>query len=56
VHFEEWAQTPVYAREDLLAGAELEGPMIVEQADTTTVIEPGMHVRVDRLANLVVTL
>jgi len=56
VYFQEWVQTPVYAREDLLAGAELEGPMIVEQADTTTVIEPGMHVRVDRLANLVVTL
>jgi N-methylhydantoinase A len=56
VYFEEWVQTPVYDREDLLAGAELEGPMIVEQDDTTTVIEPGMHVRVDRLANLVVTL
>jgi N-methylhydantoinase A len=56
VHFEEWVQTPVYAREDLRPGAELEGPMIVEQDDTTTVIEPGMHVRVDRLANLVVTL
>ncbi len=56
VYFEDWVQTPIYAREDLLAGAELEGPMIVEQDDTTTVVDPGMHVRVDRLANLVVTL
>jgi N-methylhydantoinase A len=56
VYFQEWVQTPVYAREDLLPGAELDGPMIVEQDDTTTVIDPGMHVRVDRLANLVVTL
>jgi N-methylhydantoinase A len=56
VYFQEWVETPVYAREDLLAGAELQGPMIVEQDDTTTVIEPGMHVHVDRLANLVVTL
>jgi N-methylhydantoinase A len=56
VYFDDWVQTPIYAREDLLAGAELEGPMIVEQDDTTTVVEPGMHVRVDRLANLVVTL
>jgi N-methylhydantoinase A len=56
VYFDDWVQTPIYGREDLLAGAELEGPMIVEQDDTTTVVEPGMHVHVDRLANLVVTL
>jgi N-methylhydantoinase A len=56
VYFEGWVQTPVYARADLTPGAELEGPMIVEQDDTTTVVEPGMQVRVDSLANLVVTL
>jgi N-methylhydantoinase A len=55
VYFEEWLQTPVYAREDLLDGAELEGPLIVEQDDTTAVVEPGMRVHVDRLMNLLVT-
>ena len=42
-----WHDTPVYRREQLAVGTELEGPAIVEQLDTTTVIEPGDHVRVD---------
>jgi N-methylhydantoinase A len=54
VHFGEWTDTPVYAREDLRPGAELTGPLVVEQADTTTVVEPGMTVRVDERENLVV--
>ena len=32
----------------------LDGPAIVEQSDTTTVIEPGMTLRVDRHGNLMV--
>lgn len=56
VCFEEWVETPVYAREDLRPGADLDGPMIVEQPDTTVVIEPGMRVTVDAAANLVVTI
>ena len=56
VHFEEWLETPVYAREDLTADTELTGPLIIEQADTTTVVDPGLAVRVDRGGNLVVTL
>jgi N-methylhydantoinase A len=55
VCFDEWLDTPVYRREDLAPGTELEGPLVVEQADTTAVVEPGMHVRVDDAANLVVT-
>ena len=30
------------------------GPAIVEQSDTTTVVEPRMKVRVDRFHNLIV--
>jgi N-methylhydantoinase A len=56
VFFDDWADTPIYAREDLIEGTELDGPLVVEQDDTTTVIEPGMHVCVDHLGNLVVTL
>lgn len=33
-------------RDDLLAGACLDGPAIVEQMDTTTVIPPGSSTRV----------
>lgn len=54
VCFEEWADTPVYAREDLRPGCRLRGPLIVEQADTTVVIEPEMHVTVDAASNLIV--
>jgi len=47
-----WHDTPIYRREHLGAGAELTGPAIVEQLDTTTVIEPGDRLRVDALGNL----
>src|SRR5690606_34576241 len=33
--------TPVLQRGDLLAGEQLNGPAIIEQMDTTTVIPPG---------------
>jgi N-methylhydantoinase A len=47
-----WLDTPIYRREQLGAGAEIEGPAIVEQMDTTTVIEPRDRARVDALGNL----
>ena len=43
---------PVYRREDLAPGAAFAGPAIVEQLDSTTVVEPGDTVRVDPLGNL----
>lgn len=52
VHFGRWTDTPVYRREDLLPGIRLDGPAIVEQADTTTVLEPAMRLRVDGHGNL----
>jgi N-methylhydantoinase A len=51
-----WTETPIYRREQLPVGAELTGPAIVEQLDSTTVIEPGDHVRVDALGNLEITV
>jgi hypothetical protein len=35
--------TPVYWRDHLPADAEIAGPAIIEQMDTTIVIEPGDH-------------
>jgi N-methylhydantoinase A len=52
----EWRDTPVYRREQLGVGTELTGPAIVEQLDSTTVIEPGDRVRVDALGNLEITV
>jgi N-methylhydantoinase A len=51
-----WRPTPIYRRERLPAGAEFVGPAIVEQLDSTTVVEPADHVRVDPLGNLVITV
>jgi N-methylhydantoinase A len=57
VYFDEVAEfvvTPIYRRERLLAGHRLDGPAIVEQMDSTTVILPGQHALVDRHANLLI--
>ncbi|MFB6310641.1 MAG: hydantoinase/oxoprolinase family protein [Salinirussus sp.] len=47
--------TPCYAWSELGAGAALEGPAIVELANSTIWIPPGFGGEVDRFANLVVT-
>jgi len=44
--------TPVYARPRLPLGAELHGPAIVEQPDTTTVVPPGWGALVEESGNL----
>jgi N-methylhydantoinase A/oxoprolinase/acetone carboxylase beta subunit len=44
--------TPIYERARLPRGARLDGPAIVEQLDTTTVIPPGVTARVDDAGNL----
>ena len=47
-------QTNIIAREALRPGDALDGPTIVEQLDTTTIIAPGATARVDEHANLVI--
>ena len=44
--------TPVVRRSGLALGRQLEGPAIIEQMDTTTVLPPGWTARTDRLGNL----
>jgi len=44
--------TPIYERAGLPLGAELTGPAILEQDDTTTVIPPGVTALVDAAGNL----
>ena len=36
-------------------GAELHGPAVIEQSDTTVLLHPSSHATVDALGNLVVT-
>ena len=45
-----------YARAGLLAGNRIEGPAVVSQLDSTTVIPPGAEADVDRFGNLVASL
>ena len=55
VHFgKAWHDTPVYVREVFAPGMRLGGPAIIEQSDTTTVIEPDMALTVDKYGNLLV--
>jgi len=54
VYFNGWHDAAIYAREDLEPGMSFAGPAIVEQNDTTTVVEPGMVTRVDAGGNLLV--
>jgi N-methylhydantoinase A len=46
--------TDVWSRLALPAGATIAGPAILEQADATTVIEPGHVGRVDAIGNVIV--
>ena len=47
-----WIDTPFYRRPRLPIGFAAEGPAIVEQYDSTTIVPPGMSFRVDELGNL----
>ena len=49
-----WQDTPIYIRSTLRTGHVISGPAIVEQDDTTSVIEPGWAGTVDELGNIVV--
>ncbi len=42
------AKVPVYWRDDLAAGAALDGPAIIAEADTTILVPPACAARVDR--------
>ena len=49
-----WRETTIWSRLDLPVGAEIPGPAILEQGDATTVVDPGLKARVDRLGNVIV--
>ena len=49
-----FVETPVYDREQLAPGAEVEGPAVIEQRDTTTLLASGYRSRTDAHGNLVI--
>jgi len=55
VYFESgFVETAIYDRETIGAGATIEGPAIIQQADSTTVLDPGAVASSDRQGNLVI--
>lgn len=58
VYFEEegYVNTNVYNRELIPAFSEIQGPAIVDQLDTTTVIPPNFTAKVDKYRNLILSL
>jgi N-methylhydantoinase A len=51
-----WHNTAIFDRASLGKGSMIAGPAIVEQPDTTVVIDPGATANVDGLGNLVITV
>jgi N-methylhydantoinase A len=53
-HDGQWCEARRFARLELPVGARIDGPAILEQADTTVWLEPGFHAEVDAHGNLLV--
>ncbi|MCY3775639.1 MAG: hypothetical protein OXH11_06625 [Candidatus Aminicenantes bacterium] len=51
----EFVPTAIYDRARLKAGHRIEGPAIVEEIDSTTLVQPGYRVDVDRYGNLLIS-
>ena len=56
VHFgDQWHDTAIYDRLALPVGHQINGPAILEQPDTTVLIEPGLTGLVDTFGNTIIT-
>ena len=48
-----WRETAIYARDRLTAADHVVGPAVIEQSDTTIIVEPGQSAQVDGFGNLI---
>jgi len=48
--------TPTYARDELRAGNRIDGPALIEEHASTTVLLPGDRMRLDEFGNLVIAV
>ncbi len=53
--FDEWTDTPLYARTQLQPGDVVTGPAIVEEFGSTVPVHPGFTATVDSYSNLLLT-
>ena len=51
-----WYDTPVYRREALVPQSTLSGPVIIEQDDSTIVVDPGATATLDEIGNVIVEI
>ncbi|EWG07914.1 MAG: N-methylhydantoinase A/acetone carboxylase subunit beta [Candidatus Aramenus sulfurataquae] len=49
VMFDSWQEVPVYVRETLPMGFEIEGPAVIEEYSSTTILKPGWRARVEKM-------
>ena len=52
----EYIDTPTYARPKLLAGNRIEGPALIEEYASTTVVQPGDRLSVDSAGHLIIDI
>ena len=50
-----WHDTPIYGRTDLRPGQRIDGPAVLEQLDSTTLIGPAQHACVDAWEQIAIT-
>lgn len=48
--------TNIYWRDDLPCGAEIQGPSVIQQLDSTTLIPPGTTAKVDPYMNIIISV
>ncbi len=47
-------EVPIYRREQLGAGHLIDGPAVIEEAASVTIVNPGQHLTIDRYGHLVI--
>ncbi len=52
VRFDDWADTPIYARDRLAPGDVLQGPAVIEEFGATIPLHPGFTARIDAYGNV----
>ncbi|WP_372353250.1 hydantoinase/oxoprolinase family protein [Pararhizobium sp. YC-54] len=56
VWFDRWIETPIYWRDHLPPEARIAGPAVIEQMDTTIILEPGDEAAQDHDGNIIITI
>lgn len=51
-----WLESPIFDRDALGAGATIQGPLVVEEPTTATVVCPGQTLSVDKYGNLIIDM